>query len=88
MEFGAVDFAEPSLVWYFRSRVTGWMFSLNRQSVQLFMGRSGARFVIMPTKLAETDFANLPRGWKRFSTRGVNLAKGQHVDLTLILKPD
>ena len=88
MEFGAVDFAEPSLVWYFRSRVKGWMFSLNRQSVQLFMGRSGARFVIMPTKLAETDFANLPRGWKRFSTRGVNLAKGQHVDLTLILKPE
>ncbi len=88
MEFGAVDFGEPSLVWYFRSHVKGWMFSLNRQSVQLFMGKSGGRFVIMPTKLAETDFANLPRGWKRFSTRGVNLAKGQHVDLTLILKPD
>ena len=88
MEFGAVDFAEPSLVWYFRSRVKGWMFSLNRQNVQLFMGKSGARFVIMPTKLAETDFANLPRGWKTFSTHGFNVAKGEHVDLTLILKPE
>ena len=88
MEFGAVDFAEPSLVWYFRSRVKGWMFLLNRQSVQLFMGKSGARFVIMPTKLAETDFANLPRGWKTFSTHGFNIAKGKYVDLTLILKPE
>jgi 4-amino-4-deoxy-L-arabinose transferase-like glycosyltransferase len=88
MEFGAVDFAEPSLVWYFRSRVKGWMFSLNRQSVQLFMGKSGARFVIMPTNLAETDFANLPPAWKTFSTHGFNIAKGKHVDLTLILKPE
>ena len=88
MEFGAVDFAEPSLVWYFRSRVKGWMFSLNRQSVHLFMGKSGARFVIMPTKLAETDFANLPPAWKTFSTHGFNLAKGKRVDLTLILKPE
>jgi 4-amino-4-deoxy-L-arabinose transferase-like glycosyltransferase len=88
MEFGAVDFAEPSLVWYFRSRVQGWMFSLNRQSVHLFIGKSGARFVIMPTKLAETDFANLPPAWKTFSTHGFNVAKGKRVDLTLILKPE
>jgi len=88
MEFGAVDFAEPSLVWYFRSRAKGWMFSLNRQSVQLFMGKSGARFVIMPTKLAETDFANLPPAWKTFSTHGFNVAKGKRVELTLILKPE
>jgi hypothetical protein len=88
MEFGAVDFAEPSLVWYFRSRVKGWMFSLNRQSVQLFMGKSGARFVIMPTKLAETDFANLPPAWKTFSTHGFNVAKGKRIELTLILKPE
>src|SRR5207244_6149929 len=25
MEFGVVDFQEPSLVWYFRSRIHGWM---------------------------------------------------------------
>src|SRR5205814_2656053 len=29
MEFGAVDFQEPSLVWYFRSRLHGWMTPLN-----------------------------------------------------------
>jgi 4-amino-4-deoxy-L-arabinose transferase-like glycosyltransferase len=87
MEFGAVDFGEPSLVWYFRSRAKGWMTTLTRDRVALFMGKSGPRFVIVPTKLAETDFANLPHGWKTFSTRGFNLAKGQHVDLTLILKP-
>ena len=88
MEFGAVDFGEPSLVWYFRSRVKGWMTTLDRQSVQLFMGKSGPRFVVVPTKMAQTDFANLPAGWKTFSTHGFNLAKGQHVDLTLVLKPE
>jgi 4-amino-4-deoxy-L-arabinose transferase-like glycosyltransferase len=88
MEFGAVDFTEPSLVWYFRSSVKGWMTTLTRDRVALFMGKSGPRFVIVPTKLAETDFTNLPRGWKTFSTHGFNLAKGQHVDLTLVLKPN
>lgn len=88
MEFGAVDFGEPSLVWYFRSRVKGWMFPLKRESAPLFMGKSGARFVIVPTETAQTDFANLPRGWKTFSSRGFNVAKGKHVDLTLVLKPN
>jgi hypothetical protein len=88
MEFGAVDFGEPSLVWYFRARVKGWMTTLTRDRVALYMGKSGPRFVIVPTKLAATDFANLPRGWKTFSTHGFNAAKGKHVDLTLILKPE
>jgi hypothetical protein len=88
MEFGAVDFTEPSLVWYFRSGVKGWMTTLTRDRVALFMGKSGPRFVIVPTKLAETDLTNLPRGWETFSTHGFNLAKGQHVDLTLVLKPN
>lgn len=88
MEFGAVDFGEPSLVWYFRSRVKGWMFPLKREAAQLFMGKSGPRFVIVPTEMARTDFANVPRGWKTFSTHGFNVAKGKQVDLTLVLKPN
>src|SRR5205807_178687 len=44
MEFGAVDFQEPSLVWYFRSRVHGWMTPLNATTAVTFMGKSGPRF--------------------------------------------
>ena len=36
-EFGAVDFQEPSVVWYFRSEVKGWMTPLNSTSAAQFM---------------------------------------------------
>jgi 4-amino-4-deoxy-L-arabinose transferase-like glycosyltransferase len=88
MEFGAVDFQEPSLVWYFRSRIKGWMTPLNSASAAQFMEKDGARFVILPTTLVAKTFPNPPPTWKSFSTRGFNVAKGKDVDLTLVLKPD
>jgi 4-amino-4-deoxy-L-arabinose transferase-like glycosyltransferase len=87
MEFGAVDFSEPSLVWYFRSRVKGFFTPLNQKRAVEFMAKAGPRFVIAPTSLARTLFANYPE-WKTFSTRGINIAKGKHVDLTLVLKAE
>ena len=87
MEFGAVDFSEPSLVWYFRSRVKGFLTTLNQRRVVEFMEKPGARFVVVPTSLARTLFGNHPE-WKTFSTRAINIAKGKHVDLTLVLKPE
>jgi 4-amino-4-deoxy-L-arabinose transferase-like glycosyltransferase len=88
MQFGAVDFQEPSLVWYFRSRVTGWMTQLKQKNVGEFMNRAGPRFVILPTSEATATFSNLPSSWKTFSVSGFNIAKGKRVDLTLVLKPD
>jgi 4-amino-4-deoxy-L-arabinose transferase-like glycosyltransferase len=88
MEFGAVDFQEPSLVWYFRSRVQGWMTPLNPKNAAEFMEKTGPRFVILPTTLASQTFLNPPARWKTFATSGFNVAKGKHVDLTLVLKPD
>jgi 4-amino-4-deoxy-L-arabinose transferase-like glycosyltransferase len=88
MEFGAVDFQEPSLVWYFRSRVKSWMTPLNSKNASEFMSKSGARFVILPTEMAEDAFPNPPASWKSFSTDGFNVAKGKRVDLTLLLKSE
>jgi 4-amino-4-deoxy-L-arabinose transferase-like glycosyltransferase len=88
MEFGAVDFTEPSLVWYFRSRVRGWMTTLGPSTVKPFMEKPGPRFAIVPTKLAETLFADHPADWKTHTHRGFNIVKGKRVDLTLILKPN
>ena len=88
MEFGAVDFQEPSLVWYFRSRAKGWMTSLNPAGAAQFMEKNGARFVILPTATVTKTFPNQPPTWETFSTRGLNIAKGKDVDLTLVLKPD
>ena len=88
MEFGAVDFQEPSLVWYFRSRIKGWMTPLNATSAGQFMEKDGARFVILPTPLVTKLFPTPPATWKSFSATGLNVAKGKDVDLTLVLKPD
>jgi 4-amino-4-deoxy-L-arabinose transferase-like glycosyltransferase len=87
MEFGAIDYAEPSLVWYFRSRAKGFFTSLNNKRAIQFMEKPGPRFVIAPTSLARTLFASRPE-WKTFSVQGINIAKGRHVDLTLVLKPE
>jgi 4-amino-4-deoxy-L-arabinose transferase-like glycosyltransferase len=88
MEFGAVDFQEPSLVWYFRSRTHGWMTPLNQKNVGEFMATGGGRFVVMPTAVMDKAFPSPPANWNTFSTGGFNVAKGKHVDLTLVLKPE
>jgi 4-amino-4-deoxy-L-arabinose transferase-like glycosyltransferase len=88
MQFGAVDYIEPGLVWYFRGRVKGFLTPLNRNNAPDFMATPGPRLVVMPTALAGTLLANHPENWKIFSTRGFNLAKGKPVDLTLMLKSD
>jgi 4-amino-4-deoxy-L-arabinose transferase-like glycosyltransferase len=88
MEFGAVDFNEPSLVWYFRGRISGFLAPLNSSRVVDFMAKAGPRFVIVPTSLTTTLFADHPENWKMLSTRGFNIAKGKRVDLTLVLKPE
>ena len=88
MEFGAIDYAEPSLVWYFRSRAKGFLTPLKKKDVTDFMAKSGPRFVIMPSATVEPLFPNHPANWKTFSMNGFNIAKWKHVDLTLVLKPE
>ena len=89
MEFGAVGYNEPSLVWYFRSRVSGFLnSSLDAESARPFMDEHGPRFVILPTAMSKEVFPDLPTSWKSVRTQGINIAKGKRMDLTLILKPE
>jgi 4-amino-4-deoxy-L-arabinose transferase-like glycosyltransferase len=88
MEFGVMDFNEPSLVWYFRSRVKGWMTQLDRETAMPFMEKPGARFAIIPTNLLADVFPNRPPAWKTYARQGFNVAKGKRADLTLVLKPE
>jgi 4-amino-4-deoxy-L-arabinose transferase-like glycosyltransferase len=88
MQFASVEFEEPSLVWYFRSSVKGFLTPLNRRRAPEFMSVSGPRFVVLPTPAAGTLFANRPTDWHTFSTSGFNIAKGKRVDLTLVLKSE
>ena len=88
MEFGAIDFQEPSLVWYFRSQAKGWMTPLKEKNAAEFMHKDGARFLILPTAELTKTLPDLPATWKIYPTSGFNVAKGKHVDLTLVLKPE
>ena len=87
MEFGAVDYVEPSLVWYSRAHVQGFMVPLRAKDAAAYMNRAGPRFVVLPTKLMSQMFPDRDREWRTYRTEGFNLAKGKRVDLTLLLKP-
>ncbi len=88
MQFAAVDFQEPSLVWYFRSRVEGFLTPLNKRRAAEFMSAPDSRFVVLPTPVAGELFANPPASWRFFTVSGLNIVKGKRVDLTLVLKAE
>ncbi|MBO0696155.1 MAG: glycosyltransferase family 39 protein, partial [Verrucomicrobia bacterium] len=67
MQFASVEFGEPSVVWYFRSRVQGFLQQLNKKNAVDFMSSPGLRFIIVPTSLVQTLFPNQPQTWKSFS---------------------
>jgi len=88
MQFAAVEFQEPSLVWYFRSRVQGFLTPLKKRNATEFMSAAGPRFIILPMPIAAEVFANPPDGWRFFTVSGFNIPKGKRVDLTLVLKSE
>jgi 4-amino-4-deoxy-L-arabinose transferase-like glycosyltransferase len=88
MQFGAVEFQEPSLVWYFRSCVKGFLTPLNKRSAAEFMSGPGPRFVVLPMPVAGAVFPNPPQTWRFFTVSGLNIAKGKRIDLTLVMKSE
>jgi 4-amino-4-deoxy-L-arabinose transferase-like glycosyltransferase len=88
MQFAAVEFQEPSLVWYFRSRIQGFLTPLNKHRAAEFMSGTGPRFIALRTPVAGELFANPPQRWRFFTVSGFNVAKGKRVDLTLVLKSE
>jgi 4-amino-4-deoxy-L-arabinose transferase-like glycosyltransferase len=88
MQFAAVEFQEPSLVWYFRSRVEGFLTPLKKRRAAEFISGDGPRFIILPTTVAGEIFPNTPESYRFFTVSGLNIAKGKRVDLTLVLKSE
>jgi 4-amino-4-deoxy-L-arabinose transferase-like glycosyltransferase len=86
MDFANVDYAEPSVVWYFRTRAKGFFRGLSPDQVEKFMNYPGPRFVIIPTPLAQALSAKIPSTWKTYRAKGFTIVKGRPTDLTLILK--
>jgi 4-amino-4-deoxy-L-arabinose transferase-like glycosyltransferase len=87
MDFANVDYAEPSVVWYFRSRCHGFFRGLNPDQLEQFMTFPGPRFVIVPTRVAEAFSAKVRPDWKTYRAKGFTIVHGRPTDLTMILKP-
>jgi hypothetical protein len=88
MEFGAIDYKEPSLIWYFRKHVKGFLSDLDDDTIGPFMERPGARFVVLPTSMLAEVFPSVPPEWKNHRVSGFNAANGKWLDLTLLVKPE
>jgi 4-amino-4-deoxy-L-arabinose transferase-like glycosyltransferase len=86
MDFGSFDYAEPSVVWYFRSRAHGYLRGLNPDQLEKFMNFPGPRFAIVPTSVAQAFSAKIHPDWKTYRAQGFTIVKGRPTDLTLILK--
>ncbi|MDQ2660223.1 MAG: hypothetical protein M3Y03_07355, partial [Verrucomicrobiota bacterium] len=87
MQFGAIEYREPSLIWYARKYVHGWLTNMDAKRLPAFFAQPGGRFVVMPSVLAAQLYPTLPPGWKSYRVKGFNLPTGHWVDLTLVLKP-
>jgi hypothetical protein len=88
MQFAAVEFQEPSLIWYFRSRVKGFLTPLNKRHAADFMSSRDPCFIVLPTPVAGAVFPNPPQTWRFFTVSGFNIAKGKRIDVTLVLKSE
>jgi 4-amino-4-deoxy-L-arabinose transferase-like glycosyltransferase len=86
MDFANIDYAEPSVVWYFRSRAHGFFRGLNPDQLEQFMKFPGPRFAIVPTKVAQAFSSKIDPSWKTYRAKGFTIVKGRPTDLTMILK--
>src|SRR5205085_412414 len=86
MDFANIDYAEPSVVWYFRSRCHGFFRGLNPDQLEHFMTCPGPRFAIVPTSVAQAYSAKIPPDWKTYRAQGFTIVHGRPTDLTMILK--
>lgn len=86
MDFANIDYAEPSVVWYFRSRCRGFFRGLNPDQLEQFLTFPGPRFAIVPTPVAQAFSAKIRPDWKTYRAQGFTIVKGRPTDLTLILK--
>ncbi len=87
MEFAAIEYTEPSLVWYFRRSVSGFMTPLKKRDAAEYLRKPGGRFLIVPTASVTQIFPRLEPSWRSYQARGWNMAKGERVDVTMLLKP-
>lgn len=86
MDFASHEYVEPSLVWYLRGHVDGYHEKRRPEQLAAYLKRSGPRALILPTdllpKLGDLD------AFRTFRAKGLNIAKGQWIDVTMVVKTE
>jgi 4-amino-4-deoxy-L-arabinose transferase-like glycosyltransferase len=89
-EFALVDFQEPNAIWEMRRVINGYGESIPVQKVFSFLNQPGPRAVILSTGLWR-EMASTSDGhdssYQVVRASGFNAAKGNIIDLTLVVKP-
>ena len=89
-KFAVVDFQEPNAIWEMRRVAKGYGQSIPESEVVPFLNQPGPHAVVLSSALWQridmTSNTTHP-SWKIFKTRGFNTAKGNFIDLTLVVKP-
>jgi len=86
LKYASAGFEEPSLCWYFRSRVRGFLQPLPFADLPVFMAKPGLRLCILPTEQVASVFPRLPDEWKRVQICGFSPAHGRIEALTALVK--
>jgi len=87
MEFAAVRYEEPSLVWEFGRVLTNHMQYLSVTEAVDFLHRSQPSVLIVPTSLYETNLIRPPGPVTVIQVQGVNWVTGSPAGLTALIHP-
>jgi hypothetical protein len=85
MEFAAVGFNEPSLVWEFRRGITNYMQQLTLKEAGAFLQQKGPRILIVPTG-STSELEVLATNYLKFRAAGLDTARFRRTDLTAMVK--
>jgi len=87
MEFAAVQYEEPSLVWEFGPVITNHLQYLTVTGAADFLHRSGPSVLIVPTALYETNLIRQADPATVIQVQGVNWVTGRPAGLTALIHP-
>jgi 4-amino-4-deoxy-L-arabinose transferase-like glycosyltransferase len=86
MELCTLNYHEPSLVWLFRKKITGFETEMNWKDADDWMHEPGPRVCVMPAAIVNSTFRKLDPSWRVVTARGFDLADGRRVDLAALIK--
>lgn len=83
---GTAGYTEPSVVWYFRAQISGYAQKLDPAGVEAFLAGRGPRAAVLLTEDAGRLGLLGREELRRFSVRGINVAKARIVEVTVLIK--